>query len=65
VAGARVVKIGETSLSMEYGLWKPGEPAKLLARGTGVVVLFDYDATKKVRVPEEIRRSIHGLEGWA
>jgi acyl-CoA thioester hydrolase len=62
VAGVRVTKIGNTSFSMDYGLWKKDMPDPLLARGTSVVVLFDYVAQKKVRLPNEMRDEIAKIE---
>lgn len=62
VAGARVAKIGNTSFSMEYGLWKKDSPDHLVARGTSVQVLFDYPTQKKVRVPDAIRDQIAKIE---
>ena len=62
VAGTRVSKIGNTSFTMEYGLWKKDDPDHLVARGTSVTVLFDYVAQKKVRVPDPIRDAIAQVE---
>jgi acyl-CoA thioester hydrolase len=62
VAGTRVSKIGNTSFTMEYGLWTKDDPDHLVARGTSVVVLFDYAAQKKVRVPDGIRDAIAKVE---
>jgi acyl-CoA thioester hydrolase len=65
VAGTRVSQIGNTSFTMEYGLWNKGDPDHLVATGTSVVVLFDYTAQTKVRVPDEIRDAIAKLEASA
>jgi acyl-CoA thioester hydrolase len=62
VAGVRVTQVGNTSFSMEYGLWKEDAPDHLLARGTSVAVVFDYAAKKKMRVPDEIRDKIAEIE---
>jgi len=62
VAGTRVTKIGNSSFSMEYGLWHKDAPEQLVARGTSVVVMFDYAAQKKVRVPDEVRDQIAKVE---
>jgi acyl-CoA thioester hydrolase len=61
-AGARVTKIGNTSFGMAYGLWRVDEPRKLYARGTSVVVTFDYVEMKSVRVPEEMRAAMGRLQ---
>jgi acyl-CoA thioester hydrolase len=60
--GVSVVKIGNTSFTMAYGLWATGKPEQLHARGESVVVLLDYDTNQKVRVPDYIRRAIDELE---
>ena len=62
VAGVRVTKVGHTSFSMEYGLWKKDAPDQLVARGASVVVLFDYTAQRSVRLPDEIRDEIAKIE---
>jgi acyl-CoA thioester hydrolase len=59
--GARVTEVGEDRFSMEYRLVsrKLGEVA---AEGTGVLVSFDYDAQRKVPLPQEVRRAIAEVE---
>ncbi len=64
VCGTRVPKIGNTSFSMEYALWHAGAPAEICARGDSVIVVMNYNAMQKVRVPDELRRAIADLEGW-
>jgi acyl-CoA thioester hydrolase len=64
VCGARVPKIGNTSFSMDYALWRSDEPSDLCARGQSVIVLVDYSTMRKVRVTDELRRAIHDLERW-
>jgi acyl-CoA thioester hydrolase len=60
--GARVTEVGEDRFAMEYRLVsrKLGEVA---AEGTGVLVSFDYDAQRKVPLPEGVRAAIVELEG--
>ncbi len=60
--GVRVVKIGNTSFTMAYGLWHTENPGPLCARGESVVVLLDYETNQKIRVPDDIRRAIDELE---
>jgi acyl-CoA thioester hydrolase len=64
VCAARVPKIGNTSFSMDYALWRSGAPSELYARGESVIVTMNYSTMTKVRVPDEIRRAIAELEGW-
>jgi acyl-CoA thioester hydrolase len=64
VCAARVPKIGNTSFSMEYVLWRSDARSEPCARGESVIVLVDYRTMQKVRVPDEMRRAIGELEGW-
>lgn len=59
--GARVSKVGETSIGMEYEIRDSDGSAGLYARGTSVAVLVDYRTMKKVRVPDDVRAAIAKL----
>lgn len=59
--GTRVTKVGETSVAMEYEVRDADAPDKLYAKGTSVIVMFDYGAGRKVRVADEIRGAIERL----
>ena len=60
--GARVGELGRSSFSMEHaavsetGQW-------VCADGNSVIVVFDYNAQRPVRVPDEIRAAVDRLEG--
>lgn len=60
--GARVVRIGRTSLSMEHKLVSR-EWGGLAAEGRATLVVFDYKANEPKPVPESVRRAIEELEG--
>src|SRR5690606_36886256 len=60
--GARVTRIGNTSLTMEHAVWSHAQQATA-ADGTSVVVIFDYLAQQPVRVPDDFRRRIAEIEG--
>ncbi len=60
--GARATKLGNTSLTLEHGVWRVGAPGHILARGTSVVVLLNYATGEKVRVPEAARQAIAALQ---
>ncbi len=62
--GARVVRIGRTSLTIEHRV-VAGSSALVAAEGTAVVVLYDYNGAAPRPVPGEIREAIHALEGKA
>lgn len=54
VSTARITKVGETSLTMEYTVTDT-KTGTAYARGSSVAVLVDYRTGQKVRVPDEIR----------
>ncbi len=58
VVGVRVTRVGTTSVTMEYGLWRAGQPEKLVARGSSVIVLVEYASGQKLPVPPEIRERL-------
>jgi acyl-CoA thioester hydrolase len=60
--GVRVVKVGETSVAMEYAIGAGDAPDVALARGTAVLVMYDYASMQKVRVPDDLRKRIDALE---
>lgn len=61
VVATRVTKVGETSVAQEYEIRDAAAPEKLYAKGTSVIVMFDYGAAKKVRVPDDVRGAIERL----
>jgi acyl-CoA thioester hydrolase len=61
VAGARILKVGRTSITMEYAVWLADEPERPCARGASVAVLVDYRTMQKIEVPPEVRASIADL----
>ena len=61
VVGARSTKVGNTSITLEHAVWPVGEPQRLFARGTSVVVLLHYATGEKVRVPDAVRAAIARL----
>jgi len=60
---ARVAKVGETSIAMDYDVRGADDRAELHARGTSVAVLVDYRSMKKARVPDDVRAAIAKLAG--
>jgi len=60
--GARVTRIGRTSMTMEHAVVSDAQAA-LAAEGTSVLVVLDYQQNRPHPVPDEIRRAIEQLEG--
>jgi acyl-CoA thioester hydrolase len=61
VVGARVSKVGNTSFVMEYQAAIESEPPRVVARGKGVIVLFNYRTGEKVAIPDAMRTRIEQL----
>jgi acyl-CoA thioester hydrolase len=55
--GARVSRIGTKSFTMEYGL-RDRRTGDLVARGSTVLVWFDYAANRSMPVPEAFRAAV-------
>lgn len=62
VVGARVTRIGTTSLTMEYAV-EDAQSGVRYARGGAVLVTLEYPTYQKVPVPTEVRAAIEALEG--
>jgi acyl-CoA thioester hydrolase len=60
--GARITRIGRTSMTMEHRLVTSTSAAPA-ADGTSTIVVFDYNASRPHPVPESVRRAIEALEG--
>jgi acyl-CoA thioester hydrolase len=61
IVGARILKVGRTSVTMEYAAWPEGDPEHPCARGATVAVLMDYRTMQKVEVPAVVRTNISAL----
>jgi acyl-CoA thioester hydrolase len=60
--GARVTKIGRSSMIMEHAVYSEKLDA-IAADGTSTIVVFDYEANRATRIPEEIRKAFEAMEG--
>ena len=60
--GARIVKAGNTSLRMEHAVYSE-ELSDVAAVGHSIVVLFDYEAQKPIRISPQLRQTIEETEG--
>jgi acyl-CoA thioester hydrolase len=60
--GARITRIGRTSLTMDHVLVSEALGA-VAADGTSTLVLYDYNQSKPHPVPAAIRQAIESLEG--
>lgn len=60
--GVRVTSIGTASIALEHKIFSRSARA-LAAEGTSTLVVFDYNAQKPTRVPDEIRKAVETLEG--
>ena len=62
LVGARITKLGRTSLQMEHAVVSTAQQA-IVAEGTSTVVLFDYKSQKPTAISPELRSSIETIEG--
>ena len=63
LVGARVSKLGTTSLHHEYVVALADAPDRPVARGVGVIVMYDYDTGAKVPIPDDLRARIREFDG--
>ena len=61
VVGARIPRVGRTSFTMEYAVALADTPDEPVARGSGVIVLIDYDTGAKVEIDDALRQRIAAL----
>ena len=60
--GARVSRIGRSSMTMDHAVYSEALDA-IAADGSSIVVVFDYEQNRPIRVPDNIRAAIEHLEG--
>ena len=60
--GARIVKLGNTSLKMEHAVYSENAD-RIVADGDSVVVIFNYKTQRPTRISEELRDVIEATEG--
>jgi acyl-CoA thioester hydrolase len=60
--GARVSKLGRTSLTMQHCVISERQGV-IAAEGDCVVVTFDYQTQRPVAVPQELRLALERIEG--
>ncbi|MCJ7725603.1 MAG: acyl-CoA thioesterase [Acidimicrobiia bacterium] len=63
LAGARVTRLGKASFHHEYLVVPSDRPAHPVAKGTGVIVLYDYETETSVPLPDDFRARIRVLDG--
>ena len=63
LVGVRATRIGKTSINHEYVVTLSDRPEQPVAKGSGVIVMYDYDAGAKVSVPEDLKARIQELDG--
>ena len=62
--GARATDLAEDRFTMEYVVVSERHEARA-ARGTGIIVSFDYGAGRKAPIPGPVRRRILEMDGEA
>jgi len=62
--GCRVIEIGGASIRMEYRL-EDKATERLVAMAQSVMVTYDYDLGRPIRVPEDWRKKMEEIDGIA
>jgi acyl-CoA thioester hydrolase len=60
--GARAVRLGRSSFTLEYGIFREGSE-ELVADGASVVVWTDFEAESSTALPAALRARITDLDG--
>ncbi len=55
--GSRVSNMGKTSIDVEHKVYSQEQQA-VVASGVSVLVVFDYDGNRPVRIPDDVRQQI-------
>lgn len=57
LVGSRCGRLGRTSIDVEHAIYSVSQQ-QVVATGTSVLVIFDYDANRPVRIPDDLRIQI-------
>lgn len=60
--GARITRLGGSSLTMVHAIYSVQQQV-VAAEGESVIVVFDYDAQRPRRMPDDVRAAIGRVEG--
>ncbi|MCA9940375.1 MAG: acyl-CoA thioesterase [Anaerolineales bacterium] len=58
--GVAITEFGNRSFRMAYRI--DGDEDRLIARGTTVIVMYDYSVGRSVPVPEEFKQAVHAFQ---
>ncbi|MEE2786751.1 MAG: thioesterase family protein [Myxococcota bacterium] len=56
-----IERIGRTSFTMVYRVHDAAESTRLIARGSTVIVMYDYEQQSKIVIPDGVRASLEAL----
>jgi acyl-CoA thioester hydrolase len=60
--GARITRLGRTSVTMEHGLYSEAGKA-IAADATSTIVVYDYSLRRPHPIPPGLRKAIENIEG--
>jgi acyl-CoA thioester hydrolase len=63
LVGARVTRLGGSSFHHEYVIASSDRPDQPVAKGVGIIVLYDYETEKSVPLPDDLRARIQAVDG--
>jgi len=60
--GARVTKLGRTSLTVAHRIVND-QTSEIAAEGESVIVIFDFENQRPVRMPKDVKESVFDYQG--
>ena len=60
--GSRVSNLGRSSMTIEHAIYSESQK-EIAADGHSVIVMFNFEAQRPIRVSQEIREAVEKLEG--
>ena len=60
--GSRIIRVSNSSMTMEHTIYSDVAQA-IAAEGHSIVVLFDYETQRPIRISKELRQAIEATEG--
>lgn len=61
LVGSKCGRLGKTSFDIDHAVYSV-QQKQIVATGTSVIVVFDYDLNRPVRIPDDLRQQLVGNE---
>lgn len=60
LVGSRCGRLGRSSIDVEHAIYSVSQQ-QIVATGTSVLVVFDYEANRPVRIPDDLKHQIQDV----